>query len=168
MQAELQVVFSRLNDREQFSVILSLVFVLVVVVYLLFWKPIFQELDDYRYKVDSSYDEFIWMSGAASVWEQYKKKQQTVRKAGLPKGKSLLGVVDSSAKRYKLKNTLRRIEPDGNDGVKLTFEEGSFDVLIKWLGMMEKKYGVVIARINVSRQEKPGVVNARVFLQVGE
>lgn len=166
MHLQLPSFFNRMSDREQLSLILMSLFLVLTLFYLMLWEPLFQERERLIAKVESDLHEYHWMQGAVAVWKQYEMVSRKERKGKLPKGKSLLGVVDASAKRFKLKDSLRRIEPDGKHGVKLSFEEGAFDSLIKWLGVMEQRYGVEVSRMNITRQEGPGVVNARISLQV--
>jgi len=135
------------------------------IAYSFFWAPLVEESEQLFGKVEKDRQELFWMRGAVEQWQQQSRKTTGGGQAALPKGKSLLGVVDSTVKRFRLKEMLRRIEPDGKDGVKLSYESVSFDSLIKWLGMMERKYGVVVMRMSLSAQDRLGDVNARISLR---
>jgi type II secretory pathway component PulM len=158
-------VIARLSERERNSLLFGGVVLFFFMTYSFLLEPLFVENELLLGKLEKDRQELSWMRGSVERWQQQSKKKNRGGDASLPKGKSLLGVVDNTVKRFRLKETLRRIEPDGKNGVKLSYEGVSFDSLIKWLGMMERKYGVVVVRMNLSARYQLGDVNARVSLQ---
>ena len=61
---------------------------------------------------------------------------------------------------------IQRIEPEGKDGVKLWIENVNFDSLVRWLGEMERRHGVLVKRATITRHEQTtGHVNSRLSLE---
>lgn len=80
-------------------------------------------------------------------------------------GKSLLALVDASARDAGLDQALSRVEPVGANGVRATFAFANFDVLAGWLEMLARDYRVRISELSVDRAEGNGLVSARVTLE---
>ena len=61
-------------------------------------------------------------------------------------------------------SVLKRVQPEGDTGVKIWFEAAPFDVLINWLDTIQSQHGLVVNEINVEQTEATGLVNVRVSL----
>ena len=84
------------------------------------------------------------------------------RASGLA-GRSLLAVVDQSARSGGLGNAIKRIEPDGSKGVKVWLEGAPFDPMILWLGKLAKSFRIEPSMITLE-PIGDGRVNARLTL----
>lgn len=82
-------------------------------------------------------------------------------------GQSLLAVVDQSAKASALNKPPTRLQPDGDNAVRLWLEDVPFDALVRWLGELHARYGVRVEAAEVERESGPGLVNARLTLMRG-
>lgn len=80
-------------------------------------------------------------------------------------GPSLMALADSSARDAGLSSALKRLQPEGENQVKLEFEAADFDALVAWLERLDRQDGVVITEWSVDRALAPGVVNARLTLE---
>ena len=80
-------------------------------------------------------------------------------------GKSLLALVDASARDANLESQLKRVEPIGNRSVRASFEFASFDTIVGWLESLAKGYGVHVTDLSVDRAEGNGLVSARITLE---
>lgn len=80
-------------------------------------------------------------------------------------GKSLLALVDASARAANLESQLKRVEPIGNRSVRASFEFASFDGVVGWLEGLAKSYGVHVTDLSVDRAEGNGLVSARITLE---
>jgi general secretion pathway protein M len=78
-------------------------------------------------------------------------------------GRSLLAVVDQSARSGGLGDAIKRIEPEGSKGAKVWLEGVAFDPMILWLGKLTKTYGIGTGVITIEPQGG-GRVNARLTL----
>jgi len=81
-------------------------------------------------------------------------------------GRSLMAVVDQTAKRSGLGTGLKRLEPEGQAAVKVWLEQVAFDDMLRWLISLEQKNGLAVATITIDRQDAEGRINARMTLEV--
>lgn len=77
---------------------------------------------------------------------------------------SLFALVDSSARSAGLMSAQTRVEPLGEDRVRVTMDAVSFNQLTAWLEQLDRDEGVDIAEWSVDRGLAPGVVNAAMTL----
>ena len=60
---------------------------------------------------------------------------------------------------------MKRIEPDGQELVRVSLEQASFDDMVTWLGSLQRSFGVSVADVSIDRQAASGRVNARITLK---
>ena len=161
---QLKEVVEKLSDQERIMLIVTLVVTLFFLLYTLLWLPLSEEREKLSLKIVKDIENVFWMHSAVEQYKQSSSKKKVKQQAAIPKNKSLLSVVDDTVKGFKLKNSLKRIEPNGKSGVKLFYENGIFDSLVKWLGMMKSKYNVEVMQLNLSRVNSTGVINAHIIL----
>ncbi|MGB5062970.1 MAG: type II secretion system protein GspM, partial [Candidatus Competibacter sp.] len=80
-------------------------------------------------------------------------------------GRSLLTLVDQTARTAGLKTALKRVTPQGEDKLSAQLDAVEFDKLIPWLGMLERDHHLTIVNLSVDRTGAAGLVNARVILR---
>ncbi len=80
-------------------------------------------------------------------------------------GQSLVLLVDQTHRSFGLEGTLTRNQPDGTDGIRVTFQNASFDALIAWLGALQANYGTSVDTTTIDGARTPGIVNATVVLR---
>ena len=56
---------------------------------------------------------------------------------------SLVVLIDRTTRAVQLGNYIKRNQPDGNDRIRLRFENAPFDTLIVWLNQMQGQYGLM-------------------------
>jgi general secretion pathway protein M len=78
---------------------------------------------------------------------------------------SLVLLVDQTHRSYGLEGSLSRNQPDGSDGIRVTFQDAGFDGLIAWLGALQSSYGVAVESATIEGARAAGVVNATVVLR---
>jgi general secretion pathway protein M len=103
-----------------------------------------------------------WMEQAAVEANQLRSA------AGATDGdehRSLLAVVDQTAKQSQLASAVKRIEPEGQELVRVSLERASFDDLVLWLGSLQRNFAVRVADVSIERQAETGRVNARLTLK---
>ena len=54
---------------------------------------------------------------------------------------------------------------DGQELVRVSLEQASFDDLVTWLGSLQRNHGVSVADISIDRQPDSGRVNVRLTLK---
>lgn len=75
---------------------------------------------------------------------------------------SVLAVVAHSARAAAL--GIERMQPEGEHGVRISFEEIGFDVLIAWLAELEAGHGLRARTLQLERAERPGRVAGEALL----
>lgn len=83
-------------------------------------------------------------------------------------GQSLLAVVDQSRKASAMTKPPSRLQPEGDNTVRIWLEDVPFDDLMRWLGELQTRYGVSVDNADIERESGPGLVNARLTLVRGQ
>lgn len=79
-------------------------------------------------------------------------------------GQSLLAIVEQSRKASALDKPPSRLQPEGDDSVRIWLDDVPFDALVRWLGDLHTRYGVRVDSADIDRESGPGLVNARLTL----
>lgn len=82
-----------------------------------------------------------------------------------PTRQSLVLLVDQTHRSYGLDGALVRNQPDGADGIRVTFQDAAFDGLIAWLGTLQSSYGIGVESATIDGARTTGIVNATVVLR---
>ena len=78
---------------------------------------------------------------------------------------SLVLVVDQTHRAHGLGGTLSRNQPDGEDGIRVTFQRVPFAQLVSWLGALQQGHGIVVISANLDGTQQPGLVNASLVMR---
>ena len=81
-------------------------------------------------------------------------------------GRSLLTLVDQTARAAGLGAALKRVTPQGENRLGVQFDAVEFDQLVPWLGQLERDHRIVIVNLSADRAAV-GRVNARLTVQGG-
>lgn len=157
--------WNQLSNRERWLVGGGSVLTLVLILYALIWQPFQKELGRLRQTVTEQRADLAWMRQAA-IEAKRLEKVQAGPKSQLPEGirRSLLIVVDQTARAAGLGTAVKRVEPQGEDRVRVWLEQVSFDQLIGWLDTLRRDQGIQTANAVMDRQAS-GKVDARLILQ---
>ena len=153
--------FAGLEPRERQLVSGGAIVLALLLLYVMIWEPLAGSYSDLKEDVAQQQQTLAWMQQAAA-----KIKALQGSGAGAARGlggRSLLAVVDQSARSSGLGDYIKRIEPDGSKGVKVWLEGVAFDPMILWLGQLTRTYQVETSLITIEPQGS-GRVNARLTL----
>lgn len=78
---------------------------------------------------------------------------------------SLVLLVDQTHRSHGLTGTLQRNQPDGPDGIRVTFQAAAFDSLMDWLVVLQRSHGVAVESANFDGGRQTGVVSATLVLR---
>lgn len=152
------------QPRERLILMLGGILVVATLLYLLVWEPLARERTNLANRVKAQGKTLVWMQQASEQVKQLRTQSPNLTKKA--NQSSLMSIVDSSAKRSKIRKPIQRIEPEGKNGVKLWIENVAFDTLVRWLGEVERRYGVLVNRATITRNEETaGQVNSRLSLE---
>lgn len=79
-------------------------------------------------------------------------------------GQSLLTLVDQASRLPELGKPPERLQPDGEQEVKVWFEDIPFDNLARWIVTLQTRYAVRVSAAEIERRAGEGLVNARLSL----
>jgi len=154
--------FNNLDTRERVFLITGAAALSVFFIYLVIWQPLSNKVADLDSTVGEQRDTIQWMLDSAGEVRAL-QGIGSAQKTGL-QGRSLLAVVDNSARGAGLAPALKRVEPDGSDAVRVWLEKASFDKLITWIAGLSRTRGVTVRAITIEREDTNGLVNSRVTL----
>ena len=159
--APLRARFEALQPREQLLVAAGGLVMVLALIYLVLWQPFALARSHRAQELESA------RSLAARI-EQIGAQVQAQPSSGPPvvgHDVSLLSAVDQASKDGVLGKPLSRINPDGDDQVRVWIDDVPFDALLRWVDDLQSRYGVRIDNIAVERRSAAGVVSARLSLK---
>lgn len=151
-----------LEPRDRRLLLVAALLLGLLLIYALLADPLLSAYRERAARVEQQRAELAWMQEAAARIRQLRADGGSG--AGLG-GRSLLAVVDGSAREAGLGNALRRVRPDGSLAVRVWFEGVPFDALVEWLGRLDREFQVQVRLITLERQPEPGRVHAQLTLE---
>lgn len=130
--------------------------------YVLVWLPIQRNLATLRIDVPKEHQQVAWMRAQVERVHQL----QANAPVSLPSG-GLLSYVERSAQGRDLQKYVKRVEPEGQNAVRLVIDGIGFNDLVTWLAILHQEGGMRVDNASVEPQPTPGVVNARLLLRAG-
>lgn len=150
--------YRELQLRERVLVAVGGAVVLLTLIYLLLWEP----------AAHARQQQAAALADARALAERLEIIAATVQKArasgvGAVQGReqSLLTLIDQQGKSSELGKAPTRLQPEGENEVKIWFEDVPFDALSRWMATLEGRYGVQISAAELERRSGAGLVNAR-------
>ncbi len=154
--------FDRLRNlpqRERWMVIGGAIGLLLVL-YLSLWLPMQRELSRLRTSVPQEKVQLAQMRVQAMEISQLRASGRVPQAGG-----NLLANLEQSATANGVRGHITRMEPDGNNGARLSLEGVHFNALIGWLANLQNQGGVRIEKASFESQTAAGTVNARLTLR---
>ena len=159
--AQLQDWFRGLAPRERLLVSVGSVVVAITVLYLGIWEPLNKAHT--RREAD--------LAASRALAQRLEVIAAAVQSAHANGGgpavntsASLLSAVDQASKTPTLGKPLSRIQPEGDNEVRVWIDGVSFEALIRWINELESRYGIGIQSADMDKDSLPGQVNARLTL----
>lgn len=154
--------FLSLTQRERTMVKYAASVIMLFIIYLFVVEPVMTTYAKNKKNIETATETLNWMQSAATEIKQLRGGSSLAKR---PQGKQfILSMVDKSARKAGLGSVMKRVQPEGDSGVRVWFENAAFDELIKWLSVIESENGLSVNEINVEQTETTGLVNVRVFL----
>lgn len=134
----------QLSARDQLSLFVLGVFCLVLVLVFGIWQPSRKAAEAARIAHENNRQLLAWMHVNAD----------RARSAPTASGESVLGAVNSVAGSAGL--ALSRIEPEGEQTVRVWIERADFNMIANWLAQLGAR-GIVASEMQVEKQSTGGV-----------
>ena len=151
--------FESLQQQEKVLVAGGAVLLAIMLFYVALWEPLHDAVTAMEKDVAKQEPLLEWMKQAAVDVKQLKGKGDASK---MKPGQSLLSLIDTTAKKNRLGNVLKRVKPDGNDKVRVWLEGASFDDTIKWVEKLESSYSIQVLSLVVDRKDASGVIDSRI------
>lgn len=156
--------FENLSQRERYLVIVAGTALVIFLLWALLWRPMMASAKDVQQRVAAQESELQWMRQAAAEARVLRGAAGAGAQAS---GGSLLSLVERTARQGRLAPAVKRVQPDGEQGVRIWLENASFDDLLVWLHQLATAHGVALSEVAVERQQAAGIVNGRLLLERG-
>lgn len=153
--------WENLGARERGLIVVGTVLVMMLLSYVLAWEPLRNSDRRLRQSVAERRADLAWMRQAA---EEIKRLGGAEAARPVADNRSLLTLVDQTARAAGLGAALKRVAPQGDDKLSAQLDGAEFDKLIPWLSALERDQAIAIISLNVDRTDAPALVNARIVL----
>jgi len=159
--------FKQLTLREQQTLLVGALVLVFIIVYFLVWEPLVKERAYLEQTVLVQKENLRWMQAAAVEIEQLRQPLNSATSA-IKNKPSLLSLIDRSSRQGVLKKVEKRIEPKGEQEVRVTFKAISFTDFVQWLAQLANNHQIVVKIISIESLSTPDQVKINVTLNNGE
>ena len=147
--------FSQLNQREQVSLILLSLALLLYLVYMFVWSPLDDNREDLVVQNVAVAESLVRVDAMVSELLQLR--------SGDGQGgakRNLMNVINASTGRLQL--PVSRLQPNSRGEIQVRLEGASFDDALRWLHEMEYQEGLLLRELSVTQTGTVGRVNITV------
>ncbi len=154
-----------LSAQDQRAIGIVLVVILIAMYYLLIFAPLSARHTEDEKRLVSMQKTLIWMQTAAIE----AKRLQAIGVSAVPRAgrRSLLALVDQTARDGKLGKALKRVEPRSNGLVRVWLEKAVFDDVLRWLVVLNTE-GAVVTQFSMSAEDTAGLATVRLSVALQE
>ena len=152
--------WSGLAERERLVLGGGAAVLALLVAWLAVWEPL----------ANARHRQQVNLAAARSLAVQIEALAASTPRGAAPlagTGQSLLSIVDQSSKASAMAKPPSRLQPEGDNTVRIWLDDVPFDALLRWLGELQSRYGVRVDNADIERESGPGLVNARLTLMRG-
>lgn len=145
----------RLALTEKPSALLAAGVALSVVVYLVVWQHLESGVDQLTADIYSDQRDLRWLNQLPS--DIINQSQPTTYT-------SLAEHIEQTSRSFGLVDSIRRLEPEGDQRVSLQLQNASFALLVDWLHRLNREHGLVVEQLVISPHDTNNQVSARLTL----
>lgn len=153
--------WSQLNRRQQRLLSAAMAVLVVAVLFVSVWEPLLESRNFEQERVAAQRALLDWLEAVEPAAAALRQGQAGARDLG---GRSLLGLADQTARAAGLAGALTRIEPVGENQVRVWLDEADFTATMRWLEGLSINHPVRAAQLEIERGRSAGMVNVRVTL----
>lgn len=147
--------FAQLNKREQQMLTLAAIVAIALLIYILLWAPVKEQLNKQRQALANERNLLTWVEEQSQRAYKLRQSSSTKQFTG-----SLTQLVNQSTRRLNI--SVSRMQPQ-NDNLQLSIDLIEFDRLLTWLLEVEQN-GVQVLQSDITETEQPGLVQVRRLL----
>lgn len=154
--------WQQLAPRQQYVLIAAGCVLLALVLWVGAWEPLDEARQQARAQVAEQQALAGWLEALVPLASNLRRDGAPV--AADADRRSLLGVVDETARAAGLAAAIGRIEPAGEQRVRIWLNDAGFATLMGWLEQIAAEQGIQIRELTAERGGQTGAVNARITL----
>ena len=151
--------FDSLEQREKIVLSAGAVLVVLIVAWAFIWAPLRSGAGEREDSLAEQHEMLATLQRARVLGGS------TPSGVAAAATQSLVLLVDQTHRAHGLTGTLSRNQPDGTDGIRVTFQAASFDSLVSWLVALQRSYGVAVESANFDGTREAGLVGATLVLR---
>lgn len=155
--------WSAQSKRDQTWLTVGALFLLLLTLYSGLISPYLSAQQKLEQSVEKKQQLLVWIQNQSTQLRALGGQTNQSHRDGK---QSLLSLIDSSAKRLQLAQHLSRVEPDGENSVKVWIDAVEFSQLIRWYGELYSRHGISVDNLILDNGE-PGLVKARATFRQG-
>lgn len=150
-----------LQPRERLVLAGGAAALLLLLLYAAVWDPYQAHVARLEESIARQHADLDWMRGAATQVRALRKQTPT-RAAS---GQSLLALSDTTARAQGLASAVKRVQPEGQNGVRVWLEQAAFDDVMRWLQVLTTRHGVQVSALVAEPGDGPGLTDVRLLLE---
>nr|WP_282571428.1 type II secretion system protein GspM [Methylonatrum kenyense] len=137
----------------------------VILFYFVLWQPLREDTAQLAGDVEERQALLDWSHGAVSQIRALGGVEQMIDSEDPEQ--ALFALADSHAREAGLGDVLQRVEPSGEGGARIVFEQIAFDELVDWIGALQSRYGIRVGQLSLQQSDLGGRVDAQLMLEPG-
>ncbi|MDZ7802477.1 type II secretion system protein M [Thiohalophilus sp.] len=153
------------NIRERWILAVGGTLAVIVFAYVGLWEPLVKQRAALEQELVELRETHAWMKQAAATIRARTDQSGTLAATD---DRSLIGLVDRSARNAGMGEQLNRVQPQGDYGVQIWFERVAFDRLITWIDELEQSSGARVTALQVEATGASGLVDVRLNLEMAQ
>ncbi len=156
--------WSELEVFHKFALSLGIIVSVVLVYWFLVIGAINGKADELETRIESWHSIYVWMQDAVPKIKAY---QDSDSAKGIS-DKKIHTLVSETVSRYRLKNSIKKIDKTGSRAVKVSFNDAPFDTVIQWLNYLKNTYKVSAISASIKKGETQGIVSGSFTLEAAQ
>ncbi|MDI9817574.1 MULTISPECIES: type II secretion system protein GspM [unclassified Legionella] len=149
--------WNNLNVRERWMVIITAVFLLSYLFYLLIYSPLTTAINTHSAQLTEKQETLAWM-------EKIRQQPKNHRAPQTISNTKLLALIDSQLTSGVLRQFPYQMQQTSSGEIQLSFEKVPFSQFVFWLWTLSRDYALSIKQINTENTETPGIVKLMIII----
>jgi general secretion pathway protein M len=155
--------FSTLAPRERLVLTGGALLLLILFSYLLVLEPLEAAIRQKESMLQAQHGQMNDLRVMAAEYRSLGSPEP--KGGGAMRDTSLLAIVDASGTAQGIKDSIKRLSPEGKDKVRIHLEEAPFDKLVGWLVQLSTEYQITAESTAVRRSDEMGKVSGNLMLR---
>jgi len=154
--------WAELQPRERLVLGVGGLIVAAILLYALLFQPLYRAIAHMESVLPSLRSNLVWIRQTDQLLERGGNIAVSQSREGA--NDSLLSVVESTARRAKVRKSIQQMVPAKNNSeVRVVLEDADFNQWLTWIDTLFKQYGVDISQVTAERDDdKPNIAEIRV------